>query len=679
MVTDNYSQTTEMRLVFALIMALVVASEALVKHKHHCDVPDDIALKQRQIIHIISSINKPTSPEYRESSGIIEEYKLKDLGHLPRHQVFSLFDQRNWNETLKVLELLLGAPTFDDFIKRSEVIHLRVNEELFYYAFAVAVLHRRDTQGVHLPPAYKVFPDKFLKEPVIQKLKEVTCKAKFLGKTPIIDADLDDKYNHLDPSHELEYFTEDVGMNSHHYQWHTINPAIWLNKFGDYKDRKGELFYWMHQQMVSRYDVERLSNYLPRIPAFENWDDEIEEGYDPHLTMAKTQYHYAFRPPGYTLHDLPNLPKSKLRDWSLALLNAIHRKRFIAANGTEIPLNEHCGIDHVGNAVEANFDTVNFKLYGNLHCYAHVIAARITDPFGAYGEDSGAMYDVATSARDPLFYRWHKYINSFFVEHKETLKPYTKDELNWSDVEVKGISVQGQSSKPNWLKTYWQYTLVKINQGFEFTQESPAYVKLKHLQHEDFDYIIDIKNKASAPRYGVVRIFLAPVYSELDKKFTLNEQRLLMLEMDKFVTKLAPGKNTIRRCASNSTVTLSSKNLYAPSMELSTSDHCKCGWPDYLLVPKGTYKGMKFKLFVAVTDYMEDKVESTGSCYCKDGLSYCGGIDAKFPDHRAMGFPFDRKIKAFDFDEFETDNMADTTIKIQFTGEMLPPQDFYHD
>lgn len=56
----------------------------------------------------------------------------------------------------------------------------------------------------------------------------------------------------------------------------------------------------------------------------------LQEGYDPHLTMAKTQYHYAYRPPGYELHDLDNLPKSKLRLWSTKLLNAIQQGYLLA-------------------------------------------------------------------------------------------------------------------------------------------------------------------------------------------------------------------------------------------------------------------------------------------------------------------------------------------------------------
>ena len=31
------------------------------------------------------------------------------------------------------------------------------------------------------------------------------------------------------------------------------------------KDRRGEIFYYMHQQIVARYNAERLSNGMPSV------------------------------------------------------------------------------------------------------------------------------------------------------------------------------------------------------------------------------------------------------------------------------------------------------------------------------------------------------------------------------------------------------------------------------
>lgn len=48
-------------------------------------------------------------------------------------------------------------------------------------------------------------------------------------------------------------------------------------------DRQGELFFYMHQQMLARYDAELISHGLSRVGAFgpAQWATRIAEGYDP--------------------------------------------------------------------------------------------------------------------------------------------------------------------------------------------------------------------------------------------------------------------------------------------------------------------------------------------------------------------------------------------------------------
>jgi hypothetical protein len=58
--------------------------------------------------------------------------------------------------------------------------------------------------------------------------------------------------------------------------------------------------------------------------------------------------------------------------------------------------------------------------------------------------------------------------------------------------------------------------------------------RFTHLTHEQFTYTIKINNE-DAPCQGMVRIFLAPQTDENGKELTLTEQRLLVIELDKFV------------------------------------------------------------------------------------------------------------------------------------------------
>ncbi|GFS85968.1 hemocyanin F chain, partial [Nephila pilipes] len=51
---------------------------------------------------------------------------------------------------------------------------------------------------------------------------------------------------------------------------------------------------------------------------------------------------------------------------------------------------------------------------------------------------------------------------------------------------------------------------------------------------------------------------------------------------------------------------------------------------------------------------------------CGNASSYCGIKNQKYPDKRAMGYPFDRVIKAKNCKEFLLPNMKLQNIKILF-------------
>ncbi|GFY57819.1 hemocyanin II [Trichonephila inaurata madagascariensis] len=73
-----------------------------------------------------------------------------------------------------------------------------------------------------------------------------------ISKDEII-VDVEATGNILDPEYNLAYYREDVGINAHHWHWHLVYPSTWNSAVtGKVKDRKGELFYFMHQQMCAR-------------------------------------------------------------------------------------------------------------------------------------------------------------------------------------------------------------------------------------------------------------------------------------------------------------------------------------------------------------------------------------------------------------------------------------------
>lgn len=56
----------------------------------------------------------------------------------------------------------------------------------------------------------------------------------------------------LNNEHDLAFFREDIGINTHHWHWHLVFPANGPEPRYYDKDRRGELFYYMHQQVLCR-------------------------------------------------------------------------------------------------------------------------------------------------------------------------------------------------------------------------------------------------------------------------------------------------------------------------------------------------------------------------------------------------------------------------------------------
>lgn len=55
----------------------------------------------------------------------------------------------------------------------------------------------------------------------------------------------------LEEEHKIAYWREDLGINLHHWHWHLIHPFEGPREIVG-KDRRGELFYYSHQQIIAR-------------------------------------------------------------------------------------------------------------------------------------------------------------------------------------------------------------------------------------------------------------------------------------------------------------------------------------------------------------------------------------------------------------------------------------------
>ncbi|GFW92072.1 hemocyanin C chain [Trichonephila clavipes] len=627
-------------------------------------MPSDAAEKQQRVLPLFEYCALPTKTKF--GLRVERDPKLRGLGILGRGRLFSTFRSDHLVEANKLAEVLLGAETFDEFVDLCHQARDFVNEGLYVYSVSVAILHRNDCRGVSLPPIQEVFPDKFF--PVETIYRAFKAASSHPDKDDEIIVDVDASGNILDPEYNLAYYREDIGINAHHWHWHLVYPSTWNAAVtGKLKDRKGELFYFMHQQMCARYDCERLSNGLPRMIPFHNFHEPLE-GYSAHLSSFVNGLPYASRPTGMSLHDIHGIGVQDLERWRERILDAINLGFVTDSDGRETILDETHGIDILGDIIESSHESKNPEFYGSLHNWGHVLMANVLDPDGRYQNNPGVMDDSATSLRDPIFYRWHRFIDDMFNEYKKKLPVYTKDDLGFSGVEIESVRVVAHQE--NVVTTTFEEETLDLSNAMNFGRTGAVKIRYQHLDHEPFNYEIKVQNNTTKINHGTIRVFLAPVCDELGNVIKIDELRRLMIELDRFHTTLNPGLNTIVRSSRESSVTISKERKFSQLLRGEgttehSSEYCSCGWPDHLLIPKGSDKGMDFHLFVMVTDHLKDLVgQLTDKNVCADAVSYCGVKDDLYPDRKAMGYPFDRSIVADSVKDWLLTNMSLTNVKI---------------
>lgn len=96
-----------------------------------------------------------------------------------------------------------------------------------------------------------------------------------------------------------------------------------------------------------------------------------------------------------------------------------------AENGDDL------GIDILGNMIEASpVLSPNIEFYGNIHNSGHLFNAYIHDPDHRHLEHFAAMGESTTAMRDPVFYRWHAFIDDIFQVYKRSISRYTVQQVS---------------------------------------------------------------------------------------------------------------------------------------------------------------------------------------------------------------------------------------------------------
>lgn len=241
---------------------------------------------------------------------------------------------------------------------------------------------------------------------------------------------------------------------------------------------------------------------MERVKPLNNLRERVPEGYFPKINRGINNRAYPARFDNSLLQDLNRDDDSLEIDDLLRWRDRIHQaidQGYVVEFGTErhIPLDETNGINILGNILESSALSPNRQLYGNLHNSGHNIISYVHDPENRHLEDYAIMGDVTTAMRDPIFYRWHAFIDTICVKLKNTLQPYHASQLIYDGIAVDACNVQvttrSSSAALNLLLTFWQKSDVDLGAGLDFGPGN-VYAQVRQIRISSVSFIVSYKH-----------------------------------------------------------------------------------------------------------------------------------------------------------------------------------------
>lgn len=396
----------------------------------------------------------------------------------------------------------------------------------------------------------------------------------------------------------LSYWREDYGLNDHHNHWHKVYPTSGIGEPPHSTiDRQGELFLYMHAQMLARYNAELLSWGLDMVHPFQ-YDDVLTEGYTPTPSLT---LEFLPRPADQGWDEPTKAEQITFRD---NIFGAIHDGYFVTkkvdASGETIATGRLCltsenAANWVGVVVEAQSSAlqevapnefIDRDLYGNLHNMGHNYLSQIGSKPGG---NVGVMSSVLVAVRDPVFWLWHRHIDEFrrvlakkYTHSVDEFKPKAK--LKMVKIAPKESPQEEDSSGYVHIKTFMGPPELELNE-----------VNAK-VDHEPYQWEITIKSTKQPPptedepQKVTVRLFIVPEGQQEDQH--------AWIEMDKFTQTLTARLTSTTRLDVDSTV----------ARKADGSMWCKCGWPQNMMLPVGKTEGMPFIAFAMLTESILSEV-----------------------------------------------------------------------
>jgi len=561
-----------------------------------------------------------------------------------KNQQYSRFKPSHVKSVNSVVKLCLAQESFDSLLSLLTVLKDYCNPRVFSEAVMKIIQARRDT-GFVVPSLRSISPADYFPEFKGESSDRTgrSHTASLFGNSRQNSSvrwfsfrTTHRTISPQNPESELWHFREDSKVNTMHTTWHLLlsDPnADFIMR------RRGEMFAFMHKQLINRYNVDRLAVGLGGVRPYmyEDWVSPTLFGYNSRLS-AEIAPNVLFYPPRLYGQRMSDSDAMFLRNSASAIYQSIHQMsinntRLGYANGVDF------GISPLSDVVEP-FPDLAAVGASPFHNLGHVIIAEMS----INAERAGVMGFVETAMRDPVFYKWHKLVDMFFDEYKKLLGPY-RNELEFPGVTISDLSTYS-GGRRNTLRTFVEWTSMELDSNLLRTMNGTRlmYERINH----DPNIEIRMRLHSTMSGSGIARLFLIPASH-------INEPDMIsyVIEMDRFYVELYPGVINIRRRLEDSvffsagapSLTELQNQLLRGMTELEFN-YANCGWPLELALPRGNRQGQKFYLVAMISELLPGDRDSVAEWMALDQISWgwCGirQGDGSMPDNRPMGFPFDR-------------------------------------
>ncbi|XP_031778331.1 hexamerin 109 isoform X1 [Nasonia vitripennis] len=667
-------------IVFLALFALAAAIPTTPK-LHAAD--QDILKKQQHVIHLLENIVGELPHQYLYEIGYKYEFEpylqnyenpsvvkyylgLVKTGHVqPKGTPFSVSVSQLRKEVALLTQIFLGAKDYETFLNTAAWARVYVNQDQFVKAFSSAVIQRPDTQGVILPPAYEVYPHYFFDTRIIQKVHDYMNQYGYEHH-----GEGEQHHEHVHHIHvnytsylpfgenQIAYFTEDIGLSAYYSYVHLSSyilhhgqqlhgygqkyPQGGFKGEGEYHHHHGHVghgahFYYIHQQLLARYNLERLGQGLEPIRELDNYWEHIETPYKPHLRYlngvnfpGRDEHHYIT--PRHHNYELIKLVRALER----RIVDAIDLGHVITPQGAFLSLYQPEGLNILGQIIEGTGHSINPRYYGSYQAVAKQLLGNAPEFNNIYEYSPSALELGQTAVRDPIFYQLYSKIIELFHYYQEALPAY-----QYNDVVVPGVHIE--KVQVGDLVTYFSDYEVELDNAVPHPVEHHhqhehqpfphVRAHLKRLDHKQYEYTIHVN--AEKPVQGaVVRVYVGPKYNYDGQPIDINVHRHYFFELDQFYYDIVEGHNAIVRNSHQATGqsydwpsvqqirervegAIKSQNPY-----YITYPQQLFGFPARLSLPKGTKSGFPLQFFVIITAGIHHQPEHYGPVVEENWMTY---------------------------------------------------------